>query len=127
MNYVNDKDVFMEVEITLIDFASHMSIGQKHVVMWNLEDKDPSNVRNFVPAYLVKISNSVFEIVDDKDNICFASVAMDGDNGLINLGGTVIKFPSDDFLEFCKDQCLFYDGSNKRINGVDHKVTPNRQ
>jgi hypothetical protein len=82
-------------------------------------------VRNFVPAYLVKISNSVYEIIDNKDDICFASVSFDGDDGLIQLWGMVLKFSYDDFLEFCKDQCLFYDGGNKRINGINHEVTPN--
>ena len=90
MNYANNKEVLTEVKSTLLDFAGLMSIREKHVVMWNLEDEDPSDVRNLVPAYLVKISYSVFEIVDDKDDICFASVTMDGNDGLNELWGTVI-------------------------------------
>ena len=35
----------------------------------------------------------------------------------------MIKFLSDAFLEFCKDQCLFYDGGNKQIDRVDHAAT----
>ena len=99
MNYANDKEVFAVVENTLLGFAALMSIREKHVVMWNLEDDDPSDVRNFIPGYLVKISNSVYEIVDDKDDICFATVAMEGEDGLKELWGTIVKFPLDEFVE----------------------------
>jgi hypothetical protein len=44
-DYLNDKELFIQVENSLLDFAAD-------VVMWNLEDDDPSNVRNFVPTYL---------------------------------------------------------------------------
>ena len=127
MNCADNKEVFAEVENTLIDFIALMSIHEKHVVMWNLEEDDPSDVRNFVPAYLVKISNSVFEIVDDKDDIYFASLAIEGKDGLKELWGKIVQFPLDEFIEFCKDQSLFSDGGNKWIDGINHEVTPNHQ
>ena len=83
--------------------------------------------RNFVPTYLVKILMLGYEITDDKDDICFASINFDGDGGLVDLWGTVIKFPTDEFVEFCKEQCLFYDGGNKRIDVIDHDVSPKRR
>jgi hypothetical protein len=37
-----DKELFIQVENSLLDFAADLSICDKHVVMWNLEDDDPS-------------------------------------------------------------------------------------
>ncbi len=53
---------------------------------------------NFVPAYFVKILLTGYEIVDDKDEIYFASISFDGDSGLIDLWNTIIKFPTEDFV-----------------------------
>ena len=63
--YQNDKELFTHVGETVLYFADDMCICDKHVVMWNLEDEDAYNVRNFVPAYLINISNAGYEIVDD--------------------------------------------------------------
>ncbi len=45
-DYLNDNELFTQVENSLQDFAADMS----YVVMWNQEDDNPSNVRNIVPA-----------------------------------------------------------------------------
>ena len=105
--YQNDNELFSQVNNSLLDFAGGMSTRDKHVIMWNLEDDDPRDVRNFVPAYLVKISMLGYEITDDKDDICFASINFDGDGGIIDLWGTMIKFPTEEFVEFCRNNVYF--------------------
>ena len=41
----------------------------------NLEDDDATDVHNFIPAYLVKVANNIFEVMDDKDDVCFATLS----------------------------------------------------
>ena len=96
--------------------------------MWSLQDNDDhSDVRNFVPCYLKKVATNVLEVVDDKNDICFATATFDDpDDGLINLWGTVLKLPTEEFVEHCKENCLFFDGNAARLDGLDHDVTPSR-
>ncbi len=44
------------------------------MIMWNVKESDVTYQCNFCPAYLVKVSNTEYEIMDDKDNICFATL-----------------------------------------------------
>ncbi len=57
--------------------TEEMHLHDRHVVMWNLEDDDATDVRNFIPAYLVKVANDIFEVTDDKDDVCFAMLLKD--------------------------------------------------
>ena len=57
MNYANDKEVFTDMESTLLDFVALMSIREKHVVVWNLEDEDPSDVEISFLGILSRFQN----------------------------------------------------------------------
>jgi hypothetical protein len=104
--------------------TGEMRLRDRHVVMWNLEDDDATDVRNFIPAYLVKVANDVFEVMDDKDDVCFATLSRDI---LSEMWGNEVRFPCSEFVQHCKDNCLFFDGSNQRIDGLGHEVSPIRQ
>ncbi len=54
------------------------------MIMWNVEESDVADQCNFCPAYLVKITNTEYEIMDSYDDICFATRPLDGDDGLVN-------------------------------------------
>jgi hypothetical protein len=96
--------------------------------MWNVEGRDPSDIRSFVPAYLVKISKELYEVMDDYEDICFASLTMGGPDGVESLWGKDMKPPTFEFVEHCKDNNLFSDGAHSRkIEGVEHDVTPRRK
>ena len=96
----------------------------RHVAMWNLEDNDTTDVRIFIPAYLVKVANSIFEVMDEKDDVCFAMLSKDS---LLEMWGNEVRFPCTNFVQHCKDNCLFFDGSNQRIDGLGHEVSPFHQ
>ena len=96
-----------------------MRLHDTHVIMWNVEESDVTDHRNFCPAYLVKVSNTEYEIMDDNDDICFATLQMDGDDGLESIWGTFMKFSDDDFIDYCKDHNLFADGKYNRIDEDD--------
>jgi hypothetical protein len=104
-----------------------MRLRDTRVIMWNVEDSDVTDHRNFCPAYLVKVSDSEYEIMDDGDDICFATLQMDGDDGLENIWGTFMKFPDDEFIDYCKDHSLFVDGEFNRFDGDDSMVSPRRR
>ncbi len=101
-----------------------MHLCNTRVIMWNVEESDVTDHHNFCPAYLVKVSNTEYEIMDDSDDICFATLQMDGDDGLENIWGTFMKFPVDEFLDYCKDYSLFVDGEYNRFDGDDLSVSP---
>jgi hypothetical protein len=93
-------------------------------VMWNIEDDDALDVRNFIPADLVKVANNICKVMDDKDDVCFEILTKDS---LSEMWGNEVRFPCTNFVQHCKDNCLFFDGSNQRIDGLGHEVSPCHQ
>ena len=75
------------------------------------------------------MSNEKFEVMDDKDDICFAELWVDGDDGLANLWGTYLKPPTEDFIDYCEGNKLFDGGYNRATHSEDdgHEVTPRRK
>jgi hypothetical protein len=128
-NFLSDMERFGNVQVPLHIFLDGLRLREQRAVMWSLQDNDDhSDVRNFVPGYLKKVATNVFEVVDDKNDICFATATVDDpEDGLINLWGTVLKLPTEEFVEHCKENCLFFDGNAARLDGLDHDVTPGRR
>jgi hypothetical protein len=96
--------------------------------MWHIgkEDVNSGDVRDYVPTLLVKVTEHVYDIMDDNDNICFALLQLEGEEGMKVLRGTYMKYPTDEFLKHCKTNHLFSDGTNNRLDGTEHKVSPHR-
>jgi hypothetical protein len=62
--------------------------------------------------------------MDDNDDVCFASLQLDGEEGMKALWGSYMKYPVDEFLEHCKTNNLLNDGANNRLDGIEHEVCP---
>ena len=78
-----------------------------------------------VPTILVKVTeHHVYEVMDDNDDICFASLQIEGKEGVKSLWGTYTKYPTVEILEHCKTNHLFSDGANNRLDGIEHEVSP---
>ena len=72
------------------EYVNSMHLCNTCVIMWNVKESNVTDWCNFCPAYLVKVSNTEFEIMDDNDNI-FVTLQMDGVNGLESIWGTFMK------------------------------------
>ena len=105
-------------------YIDAMRLNEKRVVMWYIgeDEVDSSDIRNYVPTILVRVTEHVYEVMDDNDDICFASLQIEGEEGMKNLWGTYIKYPTVEFLEHCKTNHLFSDGANNRMDGIEHEV-----
>jgi len=112
-----------------LEVVLRMKIRQYICVMWNYDNTDINDIRNFCPAYLRKVSKEKYEVMDDRDDICFAELLVDGDEGLKNLWGTYLKTPTDEFHDYCVGNRLFHGGYNRATHSEDgaHKVTPRRK
>jgi len=128
LHFKSDQEYHAQDGLTIGYIQKEMRLMWKCTVMWNVEGRDPSDIRSFVPAYLVKISKELYEVMDDYEDICFASLTMGGPDGVESLWGKDMKPPTFEFVEHCKDNNLFSDGAHSRkIEGVEHDVTPRRK
>jgi len=117
-----------EYKEVCLHHAKELRSLKKCAVMWNVEDSDVLDMRNFCPAFITRIAKTQFEVIDDYDDICFASLDLEGDDGLANLWGTYIKPPTDEFVDYCKEHRLFSSGAHSRHNDKYlHKVSPKRK
>jgi hypothetical protein len=121
--YLQDKELFGDGEVSIHDIIHDMCLNEKRVIMWHIGDDDLTNVCNFVPAMLIKVTESIFKVMDNNDDICFASLQLDGEEGMKALWGLYVKFPNDKFLEHCKVNSLFSDDANNRLDSIKHEVS----
>ncbi len=63
--------------------------------MWNVEGTDNLVVWSFVPANLVKISSDEFEVMDNYDDICFASLTLSNPDSVEIIWETDMRAPND--------------------------------
>jgi hypothetical protein len=106
-----------------IDMIKALKLRAKRTVMWCLEESDINDIRNFCPAYLIKISNEQYEVMDDGDDVCLANLYADGDEGIENIWGMYVRPPTQAFVDHCKVNSLFV---RDRMDGSGHEVTPRR-
>ncbi len=66
---------------------------------WCLDTKNVLDTQSFVPAILVKISKTTWELMDENDDE-MKQFVWDGDKGVNNLFGIYIKQPDDAFCEY---------------------------
>ena len=127
-DFHRDQDMFGDGEIDLETYIDGMRLNDKRVIMWYIgeDEMDLSDLRNYVPTILVRVYEHVYEVMDDNDDICFASLQIGGEEGLKNMWGSFIKYPNVEFLEHCKTNHLFCDGANNRLDGIEHEVSPRR-
>ena len=88
--YLNDVEQFIGGDATHHLIPDEMCLHERHVIMWNLEDDNATDLQNFVPTYLVKVSNDIFEVMDDKDDMYFATLLNDS---LSEMWGNEVRFP----------------------------------
>ncbi len=65
------------------------------------DDVDSSDVHNYVPTFLVSDTQHVYEVMDNNDDICFALLQLDGEEGMKALWGSYVKYPNNKFLKHC--------------------------
>ena len=85
---------------TIIDhnYLQQMCIRQSIPVAWCLDTKNVLDTQSFVPAILVKISTTTWELMDENDDE-MKQLVWDGDEGVKNLFGIYIKQPDGAFCE----------------------------
>ena len=85
---------------TIIDhnYLQQMRIRQSIPVAWCLDTKNVLDTQSFVPAILVKISTTTWELMDENDDE-MKQLVWDGDEGVKNLFGIYIKQPDGAFCE----------------------------
>ena len=71
--YLQDKELFGNGEVSIHDFIHDMFLNKKLVIMWHIGEDDLTDDRNFVPAMLIMVTEHFFEVMDKNDDICFAS------------------------------------------------------
>ena len=76
-----------------------MRIRQSIPVTQCLDTKNVLDTQSFVPAILVKISKTTWELMDENDDE-MEQLVWDGDEGVKNLFGIYIKQPDEAFLSF---------------------------
>ncbi len=122
--YLSDQE-YQPDDLTMVCITTEMRLMWRCCVMWNVEGFDALDVRSFVLAYLVKISNDGYEVMDDYDDICFASLTLKGPDSIESVWGMGMKPPNDEFISHCKYNHLFCDGAHSRkVPGLSHDVTP---
>ena len=86
---------------TIIDhnYLQQMRIRQSIPVAWCIDTKNVLDTQSFVPAILVKISTTTWELMDENDDE-MEQLVWDGDEGVKNLFGIYIKQPDEAFLSF---------------------------
>ncbi len=86
---------------TIIDhnYLQQMRIRHSIPVMWCLDTKKVLDTQSFVPAILVKISKTFWELMDENDDE-MEQLIWGGDEGVNNLFGIYIKHPNDAFCEY---------------------------
>ena len=102
------QDMFGDGEVDLEAYIDAMRLNKKHVLMWYIGegDVDLGDLRNYVPSLLVKVTEHVYEVMDDNDDICFAWLQIEGEEGVKELWGTYMKYPTVKFLAMAR----FYPG-----------------
>ena len=95
-----------------------MHLRQRHVVEEG--DDNATDGHNFIPAYLVKVANDISEVMDDRDDMCFATLWKDS---LTERWDNEVRLPCTNFVKHRKDNCLFFDRSNQSIDGFGHEVS----
>jgi hypothetical protein len=125
----SDIRVEQKGKVLTLDVVLALEIRQYICVMWNYDATDINDIRNFCPGFLRRISNDKYEVMDDRDDICFSELSLDGDDGLCNLWGTYLKPPTKDFIDYCRGNRLFDGGYNRATHSEDigHEVTPRRK
>ena len=81
------QDMFGDGEIDLETYIDGMRLNDKRVIMWYIgeDEMDLSDLRNYVPTLLVKVTQHIYEVMDDNDNIRFALLQLEGKEGMTAL------------------------------------------
>jgi len=61
-------------------------------------NSDINIVENFVPAYLLRFTRNIWQLLDEEDILLSHHNWEDGDNSILNLFGTYMQHPEEQFV-----------------------------
>jgi hypothetical protein len=94
-----------ELADSVIDvrYLHKMRIRASVPVQWCVDTANIMSAKSFIAAFLVKISKSTWELMDDKGEL-LQQLDWDGDEGITNLFGTYLQQPNEAFCEYYETQ-----------------------
>ena len=88
-----------------VRYLHKMRIRSSVAVQWCIDTANIMSAKSFIAAFLVKISKSIWELMDDKGEL-LQQLDWDGDEGITNLFGTYLQQPNEAFCEYYETQLL---------------------
>ena len=86
-----------------VRYLHKMRIRSSVAVQWCIDTANIMSAKSFIAAFLVKISKSIWELMDDKGEL-LQQLDWDGDEGITNLFGTYLQQPNEAFCEYYETQ-----------------------
>jgi len=86
-----------------VRYLHKMRIRSSVAVQWCIDRANIMSAKSFIAAFLVKISKSIWELMDDKGEL-LQQLDWDGDEGITNLFGTYLQQPNKAFCEYYETQ-----------------------
>jgi hypothetical protein len=88
-----------------VRYLHKMRICSSMAVQWCIDTANIMSAKSFIAAFLVKISKSIWELMDDKGEL-LQQLDWDGDEGITKLFGTYLQQPNESFCEYYEKQLL---------------------
>lgn len=87
-----------------VRYLHKMRIRSSVAVQWCIDTANIMSAKSFIAAFLVKISKSIWELMDDKGELLLQQLDWDGDEGITNFFGTYLQQPNEAFCEYYETQ-----------------------
>jgi len=85
----------------VLSFILLMQLAMKEIVpIAYCKHPNIRKVENFVPAYLLRFTRNIWQLLDEKEIPLSQHNWDDGDNSIIKLFGTFMQHPEDDFVKY---------------------------
>ena len=106
--------------IVNLEYLQKAKLREKVPIAYCTNVNDITNVASFVPAILVRVTQTKWELMDENDDE-MEQLEWDGDEGIANMVGMYIRHPDREFCEYFK--------SMTRVATDDDKMemTPKRK
>jgi len=85
----------------IIDIPYLKQLAIKAIVpIANYKNPDIDKVENFDPAYLLRFTRNIWQLLDEEDILLSQHNWEDGDDSILNLFGTYMQHPEDYFVRY---------------------------
>jgi hypothetical protein len=86
-----------------LEYLSNLSLHESVPIAWCIDSRDVSQVRLFVPAFLLWVTKNMWEVTD-VDDMVLLNLDWTGDEGIDNMMGIYIQHPATRFIKYFKQQ-----------------------